>query len=212
MEGYELTDRGKIVLTVILAVLLFFLPAAILIFSAIASQPPDIPVNEDSKASAAPPPQSETPPPVITESPPPSGGGFNPPDTSPPTDGGAGEQEPPASTDPSPPPGTGQSVVDPIEGTLSFFFSPNEQNNLDAGTSSMLDEFLGSLKNTQDSIIAIETPKLTDEISDVFIPVITGALESRGVEDNRIAYITDQRIPLADAFEVNLSYVPRTGK
>jgi len=202
LDRYELTDRGKIMLTVILAVLLFFLPAAIMIISAISSQPSGIPDNEDSKASASPPTSSyESPPPVISESPPPSGGGFNPPDNSPSTDGQG----------PSPP-GSGQSSVDPIEGTLSFFFSLNGYDNLDAVTSSMLDIFLGSPKNIPGSAIAVETPALTYEVSEVFIPFIAGAFASKGVGENRIAYIVDQSVPLADVFEVNLSYISRREK
>ena len=76
----------------------------------------------------------------------------------------------------------------------------------------MLDEFINSPKNTRDNVIAVETPKLTDEVGEIFIPAITDALSSKGVEEGRIAFITNQRIPLADAFEVNLYYLPQRGK
>ena len=213
MEGYELTDRGKIVLTVVLVVLLFFLPAAILIFSAVSSQPTSPPEELTSQASVTPPTTpAETPPSVITESPPPIGGGFNPPDTSPPKGDDPGEREPPVGQGPSPTPGAGQSSVNPTEGTLSFLFSPNLHSNLDDDTSSMLDVFLSSPKNTPDSIVAVETPQLPPEISEIFVPVIVGALASKGVSESRIAYITNQTVPLADAFEVSLSYISRRPK
>ena len=76
----------------------------------------------------------------------------------------------------------------------------------------MMDEFLSSPKNTLDNAIAVVTPKLTGEIREIFVPAIADALSLRGVDEGRIAYFTDQRVPLADAFEVNLYYFPRRGK
>jgi len=203
LEGYELTDRGKILITVVLVVLLLFLPAAILLFTAMTSQPSQPPDDHNSQASVSPPPLPvETPNPPITESPPPNGGGFNPPGI-----------PQPNGPDPSKPSESWQSNVNPIEGTLSFLFSPNIQSTLDNNTSSMLDLFLSSPKNTPDSIVAVETPQLPLETLDSFIPVITDALAERGVSNNRIAYITDSSVPLADgSFEVSLSYISRRPK
>ena len=213
MYDYELTDRGKVALAVILALLFFFLPSAIIILSTVASPPPDIPVEDDSKASVSPPASPfETPPSVTAESPPPNGGGSNPPDTPPPTETGSGEHGADGGQSPSTPPGSGQGSVNSIEGTLSFLFSPYEYDRLDAGIYSMLDEFLTSPKNTRDNMIAVETPKLTDEIGEILIPAIADALSSKGVEEGRIEFISNQRIPLADAFEVNLYYLPQRGK
>jgi len=213
VEGYELTDRGKIVLTVVLVVLLFFLPAAILIFSAVASQPPKLPDDQDSRTSAAPTASpAETPPSIIAESPPPNGGGFNPPDTSPPIGSGSGEQGSPGGQGPPSPSGSGQGSVNPTEGTLSFLFSLNSSDSLDDETVVMLDVFLGSPKNTRDSVIAVETPQLSRELSEKFVSTIIGAFTSRGITENRIAYITNQNVPLADAFEVNLFYISRRPK
>ena len=203
MERYELTDRGKIIITVVLVVLLLFLPAAILLYTAMTSQASQLPENSDSQASFTPPsPPIETPNPPITESPPPNGGGFNPPDVSPPN-----------GQEPDRPPGAGQNSVNPIEGTLSFLFSTNLQSALDAETSSMLDDFLTSPKNTPQSIVAVETPQLPFEVFEVFMPVIDKAFADRGVVSNRIAYIADMSVPLADGpFEVNMSYITQRPK
>lgn len=212
MNGYVLTDRGKIVLAVILVVLIFFLPAVILIFSAIASPPPKAPDSEKPQASAAPPALPDEPPPVITKSPPPDGGGFNPSGMLPPTDGDPDEQGTTDGQAPSPAPGSGQGNADPIDGTLSFRFSPHFFEKLDAGTSALFDVFLSSHKNTRDSVIAVETPELTDEIKGVFIPFIVDAFVSKGVDESRIEYITDPGVPLSDEFEVVLYYISRGTK
>jgi len=203
LESYELTDRGKIIITVVLVVLLLFLPAAILLYTAMTSQPSLPPENSDSQASFTPPPApSETPNPPTTESPPPNGGGFNPPEVSPPN-----------GQDTNRPPGSGQNSVNPTEGTLSFLFSPNLHSTLDAESTSMLDEFLSSPKNTSQSIVAVETPQLPPEVFDVFVPVIVDAFTERGVVSNRIAYITDPTVPLADGpFMVNMSYITQRPK
>jgi len=211
MEGYELTDRGKIVLAAILVVLFLFLPAALMTYCAMTSQASGDQDDQQPQTSSAPPTQPhESAPPVISQSPPPSGGGFNPPDTSSPPDNI--ETDPPNGQGHSPPPGPGQSSVNPTEGTLSFLFSQNSLNKLDDETESMLDVFLSSPKNTENSIIAVETPILPLDITEVFVPVIVDALTSRGIEESRIAHITDPTIPLADAFEVNLFYLSQSTK
>jgi len=215
LEGYELTDRGKIVVTVVIVVLLLFLPAAILLFTAMASQSSQPPDNQDSQASVSPPSlPAETPDPPITESPPPNGGGFNPPDVSRPNGGGdPGTASSPNGQAPSRPPGSGQSSVNPIEGTLSFLFSPNLQDTLDDETSSMIDEFLSSPKNTINSIIAVKTPQLSFDVSQKFVTIIVDSFAERDVPETRIAYITDPSVPLADgSFEVNLSFISRRPK
>jgi len=205
LEGYELTDRGKIFITVVIVLLIFFIPAAILLYTAIANQPSMPPDDQGPQTSISPPPS-------ITESPPPNGGGFNPPDI-PPPNGGEDPGEPGANgQDPPRPPGSGQGSVNPTEGTLSFLFSPNIQDALDAETSSMLDEFLGSPKNTLDSIIAVETPQLTLEQSEAIVAAITGALSARGIQQSRIAYVTRPAVTEDDAFEVNMFYIIRRPK
>ena len=167
MEGYELTDRGKIVITVVLVFLLLFLPAAILLYTAMAGQPSQPSDDSDSQALVTPAPlTAETTQPPITESPPPNGGGFNPEGISPPANGQVYSR----------PPGSGYSSVDPVEGTLSFLFSPILHSKLNAEASSMLDEFLSSRKNIPNNIIAVETPQITHEDSEKLISVVGGAL------------------------------------
>ena len=214
MEGYELTDRGKIVITVVLVVLLLFLPAAILLYTAVAGQSAQPPDNPDSQTLVIPASRpAENPLPTTTESPPPNGGGFNPQDVSPPDGSGVQEITPPVNGQGSQKhPESGGGIVSAVEGTFSFLFSPGLHSKLDTETSSMLDEFLHSPKNRTDSIIAVETPQLKLEVSEKFVSVIAGALSERGVPQQRIAYITNQEVPEADYFEVKMSYISRSPK
>ena len=212
MEGYELTDRGKIVLTVILVVLLFFLPAAIFIFSAMGEAPDKPPDELGAQTSGTMP--TATPPPAISESPPPNGGGFGQPEKSP--QNGNGNPEGHGSTEahgPVMPQESAQGRVNKAAGTLSFLFFPEGQGSLGDGASSMLDEFLGSPKNTPNSIVGVETPRLPFEVSREFTAIMVEALNLRGVEEQRIAYITTPDVPLEDgSFEVNMMYISRRPK
>jgi hypothetical protein len=201
MEGYELTERGKIVIAVVLVLLFLLVPSAIMLYNAMASQAPQPPTNQESGASGTSPPVSNvTPPPTISESPPPNGGGFNPPGLSPPNGNGQG---------PDNPHGIGQAVLDSTEGVLSFLFSPHLQNALDAETSSMLDRFLGLPKNTQGSMIAVEMPQLPSEDTEKVISVIAGAFSARGVSEQRLAYITYPTEDVEGPFAIKLSYTYR---
>ena len=204
MESYELTDRGKIVITVVIVVLLLFLPAAILLYTAMTGQPSQPSDDLASQASVAPPTPlpEQTPQPPITESPPPNGGGFNPTDVSPPEN----VQSPPRSPDPE------ESALNPIEGTLSFLFSPNLHSAMSANVSLLLDEFLTSPKNKPGSIIAVETPQLSLETSEKLISIIGSALSIRGIPQNRIEYIENQTVPEGSFFEVSMSYINRPPK
>jgi len=215
LSGYKLTDRGKIFVTVVIVLIVLFLPAAILLLTGIAAQPSPPPTDNDSQAVV-------TPPPSVTESPPPNGGGFTPPDISSPN-GGNGPENPEVPEDPEDPsaangqeppqaPEVGQGSVDPVEGTLSFFFSPGLHEELDDETQSMLDVFLGSPRNTPDSTIIVETPQIPLADSDALFATIGSAFNSRGIHHNRVAYAMRPETAADDAFEVNLFYIVRTIK
>ena len=202
MDSYELTERGKIVIAVVLVLLLLVLPSAILAYKAMAGQPSQPPEDQEAAASVdSLPAFTDSPQAAINESPPPDGGGFNQPYVPRPN----GQES-------ARPAGSEQSHVDLIEGRLSFSFSPNGQNSLDAETSTMLDEFLTSPKNTPNSLIAVETPQLSYEYSSKLVSVVVDAFSERGVSEQRIAYITDPTVPLAETFEVNLSFITRRPK
>ena len=187
MNSYELTERGKIIIAVVLVLLLFVLPAVFLAFRAW-SRPAEPPDGLDSDASGGKPPTVvETIPPQISESPPPTGGGFSPPDISMPGNGEAGAKEP--TQPPGPEPEPEQPSVDPSEGTLSIFFSPGIQDALAAEMSPMLKTFLNSPKNTPDSLIMVELPLLSSEDKEKTIGVIVSAFTLLGVPAQRLQFV-----------------------
>ena len=214
MYDYELTERGKIVIAIVLVLLLLLVPSAILLFTAIANQPAHPPEYQGSEASQSPTPPTEiTPPTVITESPLPPGGGLKPsqgPDTvdTAPADGGNGAEE----QDPPQPPLFGPTGGDPSKGMLSFLFSADIQNALDDETLAMLGEFVGSPKNTEKNIVAVEMPQLSDEDANTLYFAIISAFGDLGVSEQRLAYITQPSETAQSPFEVSLSYIPRIVK
>ena len=78
MQGYELTERGKIVIAVIIVVVLLALSAALMI-RARANQPSN---DIETEVSESPPSSYVPVTSAVSDSPPPSGGGFDEPDPS----------------------------------------------------------------------------------------------------------------------------------
>ena len=207
MEGYELTKRGKIYVAVVLVLLVLVLPAAIFLFNAVAAQSYEGQVLQVLET-----PHSYTPPPVISESPPPDGGGFNPSVVSPPEeDSEFGVFVSPTEQDTSSLPVFGPAGGNPSEGSLSFSFSPNLQSELDAQTMLMLYGFLRSPKNTQGSLISIETPYLDTEDSEKLMSAIVNAFAAHEIPEQRIVYVANPAVSSAETFEVNLSFITSPG-
>jgi len=211
LHGYELTERGKIVVTVVVVVLVFLIPATVLMLTAMANQSSSLYVNQDSGASNIPPTSyiEQTP----STRPPPNGGGLNPIDT-PMHDGGNGSIEVPLSDGcfVDDPPEFGPTGGNPSEGTLSFMFSPNLQNSLDPSTKNMMYELVNSAKNTEENVIAVELPQLSDEDVEKTMSAISSAFADLGIPSQRLAYITDQSELTENAFEVHLSFIQHRQK
>jgi len=202
MYGYELTERGKIMVAIILVLLLLLIPSAILLYTAMSNETAPPTPNQSTQSSGAPASSiSETPPYNGTESPPPTGGGFNQPGDLP-NDGSVN----PGGQYPTSPPGLGQPYVDPSEGTLSFFFSPGLQNTIDMETSSMLGIFLSSSKNVPDSQITVEIPPLSAEHAEKTKSAIVSAFAALGIREQRLTFRTIQDEEASDPFRVNLSF------
>jgi len=219
MDGYELTERGKIVIALILVLLLLLVPAAILAYKTMENVPSHPNGNNDSGASAAvPPPFIESSSPGNIDSPPPSGGGFsNPPDVlspgiSSPDVSFPGGNGSPGGQNSAAPPQSGQVSVNPSEGTLSFSFSQTGQNALDSETISALDAFLSSPKNTQDAIIVVEIPALSDTGAEKLTNAVVSAFVMKGLKEQRLAFVTTPVKTDAESFEVNLYYTTRIEK
>ena len=208
MQGYELTERGKIIVAIVLVLLLLLIPSAILLYTAMSGQAAPPPSDQNpGESGSSPPSVSVTLPPLNSESPPPNGGGFNPPEVlTPDSNGGLGEKAP------SRPPGAGQPEIDTSEGTLSFFFSPSLQNTIDVETSSMLCAFLKSPKNIPDSMIAVEMPQLSGEDADKTISAIISAFAALGVQEQRLAFVTYPNGIIEGIFSVNLTFLTQQSK
>ncbi|MCL2152633.1 MAG: hypothetical protein FWH57_06710 [Oscillospiraceae bacterium] len=217
MSNYELTERGKIFVAVVLVLLLLLVPSAILLCTAVARQPERQSDPQGAIPSVSPPPSLViTPTPEIPESPQPSGGGLGPSDVPINDDGidgnddtsddenvGAAEAPDPIITRiPD------QDGLIPVESVLSFIFSPARQDSLDDKTLSNLRGFVNSPENTDDSSIAIEIPKLSEADTQKLLKVLDNAFTDLGISEQRLVYISDQDATAQDAFEVTLSFIP----
>ena len=207
LRGFELTERGKITLAVLIVI-------PILILSIILA------VITLSRGTAEPPPEtsheSQIPELIVTQPEPPGNGGFPPPETE-----EEPVEEPDEPTEEEPDDNDGESVIIEVignptvnltAGRFSFFFSLNNQTSLDRQTSMLLDTFLTSPRNVPDSKIAIETPKLSADDTKSFMSIMTGALGERNIESQRIVHIIDPEIPLSEHIEVILYYIENSNK
>ena len=211
MYSYELTERGKTIIAVVLVVILVVLSAVILTIgycsgTSLPSQ------GDDSSISKSPPAPVSPPAPQETLSPPPS----EPPPTEPPP-----TEPPPTDPPPSAPPhggnGNGHGYGDIIpefgpvglnilEGTMLFMFSPSLQEALDDDTVTMLSDFLSSPKNTDDSQIQVEMPNLAEDDMDLLLSAVAKAFSTYNVKVNDIVYVTNQTEVADSNFEVKLSF------
>jgi len=217
-NGYEVTERGKITAAIVIVLLLFIIPA--IIITAFAwSNPAHSPEN---------PPQINDPDPIINNTPLPDGSGFNPDD---PAENGYGEQgeynpppETPAPPEPSPTPSpeeipappdqpqeTGPVSINRSAGTMSFMFSPEKQDALDADTVSMIADFITSPRNTSNSQVSAEIPVLSNSDTSVLKSAITEAFAEHGISQSRISFATYQSDSSNNSFEVKLSFIASAG-
>ena len=209
MYSYELTERGKIIIAIVLVVLLLVVPSAILAYKAWASPPDE--TDDPPKASEPVYDPPDEPPPVIKDGPLPNGSGLNPPNEPPPIiedppQNGNGESGP---HDPDPPHSSNFGLIDvnPSLGILSFFFAPDLQNTLDAGTVSKIGTFLDSPKNRVCVQIAVEMPLLSSEDSSKLISAIGNAFAPHGVTQDNLVYITYKSDVVEASFEVKMSFI-----
>ena len=201
MRKYDLTERGKIIIAVILVTLIFVIPAIILAAKAWNSSPPP----ED-------PPKTEVPadpPPVISNTPLPEGSGVDPNYPQQPGNGEQGSFDPPVEPPDEPDP-FGPVDIDVSAGTMSFLYSPDLQNTLDADTISMLGEFITSPQNTADSQINVELPQLSGEEASELITAITDAFTQHNVAQDDIKYVVSSSVPEDNIFEIFLSFTQIT--
>jgi len=200
MRGYEFTERGKIIIAVLIVILIFVIPSLILAVNAWNNSPPPV----EPTRSIAPDPDDI---PVISDRPLPSGSGFNPPELSETGNGEQGSFDPPIEhpDDESYKESEfGPVNIDSTAGTMSFRFNPDLQNTLDADTTAMLGEFITSPRNTSGAQIAVEMPNLPEEDLSVLIAAVKGAFAVHDIDLEKLAFVNHQSGADERSFEVRL--------
>jgi len=227
VKSYELTERGKIIIAVVLVILLLVLPSTILAIKAWAGT---VPPPDDPPVTAEPLPATPNDDPPENSEPLPNGSGSSPhePEDDPtdapaddeadgPTDDSAGQpmdHDPPQSDDGeagSSDPTDEQQEFGPVSldisrGTMVFIFSPDLQDTLDPETTAMLGEFITSPKNKTDTQILVEMPSLSQEDTTTVISAVTNAFTRYDVTRKDLVFITLQTEVKEGSFEVMLSF------
>ena len=233
MKSYELTERGKIIIAVILVILLLVLPSTILAVKAwagTAPPPDDPPVTAEPLPATPDDDLPEIPEPL------PDGSGSDPLEhEDDPIDDPAGDEADDTADDPAgeptdqdPPQGdngeagssdlTGEQQefgpvsLDIAKGTMVFIFSPELQDTLDPETTAMLGEFITSPKNKTDTQVLVEMPSLSQKDTTKVISAVTNAFALYEVARKDLVFRTLQTETNGEPFEVMMSFYdpPRT--
>ena len=229
MARYEFTERGKVII-VVLIIAILVIPASVIAFRVRNGSPPtDIngnqivqPTPDDSR------PDEQQP--VVTESPQPNDNGYDPIDPPGEGNGEHGSFNPPVETpdepddpedpddagDPGDPGGEEQPPelpeIGPIginrtAGTMRFLFAPELQESLDADTITMLGDFITSPRNTNDARILVEIPVLPAAQTTTLTLAIADAFSQYGVSQRVLSFDTYRSDLTEGSFEVMLSFI-----
>jgi len=232
LKGYEITDRGKIIVAVVLVVVILT-TAVVLAVRALNGNgspynpegPPQIvdpgpgdddphddpngdPINGDGPDSPYPPGTENGE--QVTGDPPteppvdPNGETGDDPTDEPGGDAVDGPGDGPVQI----PPEVGPVSINRTEGTMSFMFAPSVQNTLDSNSSLMLKEFIDSPMNTQDTQLVVEMPHLSESEVTTLIRAITSAFSEYGVAQRDITFLVYQPDTTSDSivYEVRMSF------
>ena len=225
MTGYEFTERGKVII-VVLVISLLIIPAAVIAFRVWSdSQTPDDPGDHISQPTPGNPGSDEQEP-DVTESPPPEDNGQDP--VEPPGEGN-GEQgsfdppvDPPDDTDDLDDPDDTGEEVPPVEpdtpeigpiginlnaGTMEFMFAPELQDALDDDTFVMFGDFITSPRNTRNSIILVEMPSLSTTENAAITSAITSAFSQYGIPRRDLSFETYQSDTAGNSFAIMLTFI-----
>ena len=237
LKGFELTERGKITLAVLIVIPILIL-SIILAVLALRNTKSDTPPPEEAPAISAQYPNELVPQP-------PGNGGFAPADVVDPNevdshevspidspegdvpddessgdgalvdevsgdnsgDEASGDNSSTGITDVASVNSVGRPTLNLTAGKFSFYFSFAAQKSFDNETLILLDKFLASPLNVRSNTIAIETPKLSRDDASAFMLVMTSELGARNISTARVTHIVDPEIPLGEHFEVVLYYI-----
>lgn len=189
MQGYVLTERGKL-LVAMLIVLLLVLPSLIFVIWSVSKNNPDeegnTPTGSYQNGSEA--PGSDASASASKDSY--GQDGDNPNSDIPQISSG--------------------SSINPVlfdldEGKMSFLFNPDKHNNLDSDTTAAIGFLLTSPKNTEDTIFAVEIPQLTDEKTAIVTTAVLNAFELNNVSVNDVIFFVYQPEPDLEDCKINIS-------
>ena len=191
MQRYVLTERGKFLVAILVIVFFLLLPATIIAIWALTreAETTDLPPNtngiyQNGTASFSPEPTPE-------DNPEPSPALSN-------DDNNESTSHDPSSDD--------LIAFDLEAGTMTFLFTPNQQDTLDSNIDTKLGELLTSPKNTNDAKIAVEIPQLPDTETAILTTAIINAFNRHEVPLSDIIFFVYQPDPNAQTFEINISF------
>jgi len=229
MKGYELTERGKIAIAVVLAILLIILAAilAIRVWNSPTSpfdnqqQPlePDYVYNPPEITIIPLPEDSDDDIDSATENG--EQGSFDPPQE--PTEGAAEdlseeahdedyEDEHSQSETQDDIPATESARFNRAAGTMTFRFSPSTQESLDADTIAMIGDFISSPRNTADSRIVVSMPQLPEKETAKIIAAVTDAFAQNGVTQRDLGFTVYNTGSGNDSYEIRLHFAQTTSR
>ena len=233
MKGYEITERGKIIIVVLLVLIVLIIPSVFISINALVRETP----QEDPPGITETTPQPEDDPvgenaDEIANRPWPPGGNDEVPGGSdnensdsgntvdiPPEEGNGGPIPPDASdssdsSDASQgePPEQGLVGLNVPAGTMAFVYFPGVQNALDAETSAALESFLASPRNVENARVIVQFPQLAEGDRLNVVNAILNELTGHGVPRQDIVFFTIDETVEGDSFEVRLSFqTPQVG-
>ena len=195
MNTYELTERGKVAIAIVFAVLLFVIPAIIFMYHAWNGEPPtynpqivaatpEAPSQNDIQNSDYP---YELPEYLDVAD---NNGEMNAEylEYTPHYEddyNGADDMQDEQPEDPSV---NGAARINVDEGTMRFWFSPEAQESIDSDIVLLMGDFLQSPQNTASSEIVVEIPSLTDDERQVLESVIIDAFAEHGIPQRDLSF------------------------
>lgn len=230
MNKFEMTERGKIVIAIILVTVLLVIPTIIILISVsscsradqlgiqMAFVQPDELLDDELLLT-----EESTPLPDIgivfsptsintgtqgasvqkAETDPEDSTAITPSSTQ----SGTGNENDEVEAEPGP---TGLNIG---EGTMSFLFFPDEQSAFDAATLTSFREFLTSSKNTSDSLIRVQVPNISDADEQIFMSALLSAFSANNLSESRLLLVKSSSRITESHFEASLSYtVPNTSQ
>ena len=189
MRGYVLTERGKLLIAMLVVIFLIVPSIIIVVYTSTRNTLPDESLNTSNG-------QHQGVPGTDTTEQNPEGTDETTPAVS---NDNTGTVSPGSSL-------TGSATLDIDDGKMTFLFAPSLQTTLEDNTSSTIGQLLLSPKNTEDAKIAVEIPQLPDEDTAVLTTVILNAFITHDVSLSDIVFFVYQPESDEEPFEINISF------